>query len=128
MGAALVAMARPYEFSDREQFMHARCLNWGLVMAGHVTNLDLRAVTPRKVPMDEIDAALVEEVMTGKMRWQKHFHYRLFRYVYLGANGMPAAANYFRKTEWWIRSRHREGLGFLTKHVKTSKVSLQSTK
>ncbi len=128
MDCAIVAMARPYEFTDKEEWMHGRCLNWGLVMAGHVTNLDLRVVTPRKVPMDEIDAALIEEAITGEMRWRKHLHYRLFRYLYLGGNGIPATANLFRKTEWWIRTRQREGLDFLIRHAKTGKIVLQSTK
>jgi len=118
-------MARPREFSERQGVMHGRCINWGLAMAGHVTNLDLRCSSGETREPDGLDAELIEAGII-QMRTGKHLHYWLFRYLYLGGRSNVEASINFKKTEEWVRARHREGLDFLIRHVKTEHKSLKS--
>ena len=105
--------------------MHGRCLNWGLAMSGHVTNLDLRRAGGEAREGDGPDADLIEDAMV-KMMWSKHVHYWLFRYLYLGGRSTAEAAGYFEKSERWVRSRRLEGLDYLLRHVKTEEEFLQT--
>ena len=84
-------------------------------MSGGITG-DLKERGPGLVEYDHPDAKLIELGML-KMQVEKLMLYKLFCYLYLGADrGLPAAANTFKKSEWWVRKRHREGLGFLMRH------------
>ncbi len=118
-------MVRPREFGDEQERMHARCLNWGQAMAGHVVNLDLRRAGGDGREADGPDADLIEDAIVNRMRLEKKQLYWLFRYLYLGGRSNVEAAGYFRKSESWVRKRHREGLDYLIKNVKTEQELLQ---
>lgn len=95
--------------------MARRLKNWGEVYAGGLPGLTLPQEDPRGDP-DLLDAALIEQGML-KMRWQKHLHYKLLKYLYLGrVRSTAEACNVFRKDEEWVIRRHKEGLGFLIRH------------
>jgi len=111
-------------FTERESVMHARCDNWGRAMSGGL----MGGPTPddlRPEP-DLLDADIIEGAMCV-MRAAKNLHYRLFRYLYLRNLSTVEASNYFRKSEWWVRCRRKEGLGYLIRHFEKERKELQST-
>ena len=126
MDVALVAMEQTNRlrgFTDRESIMHARCDNWGRAMSGGLMGAPIPDEA-RPEP-DLLDADIIEQAMCV-MRQEKHLHYKLFRYLYLANRSMVEASNYFRKSEWWVRCRRKEGLGYLIRHFEKEKNQLQS--
>ncbi len=76
---------------------------------------------------DEADADLIEMGIKC-MLWEKNLHYWLIRYLYLGdARSTVEGANYFNKSQWWVRNRHHEAVGYLLRKCQKGKSDLKST-
>ncbi len=116
-------MARPHEFTPKEREMHGRCLNWGRAMSGHVVNLDLRVSSGEGQEPNTVDAEMIE-IGIIRMRGEKHLHYWLVRYIYLGRRSTIEASNFFKKSEWWVRTRQREALAYLLRKTEDKVLQL----
>lgn len=116
-------MGRRHDFSAREEYMHIRCINWGMAMRGGMPN-DAE-IEEHGSSVDELDALALEPLMCQLRRWRKQ-QYNVVKYLYLRGRSTIEASNYFRHSEWWVRKRQREALGMLLRFYEEG-IGLKST-
>lgn len=77
--------------------------------------LSRREIVPGGEPLDALDADVVEIAMC-QLRRDRRALYRLMKTLYLSRRGTAEIAVLWRKTEYWVRRRQRDGLEYLLRN------------